>query len=332
MAILRSIGKTCLASAISWIGARRLVERSRESLLMPFIVAYHRVVENFNRSSETAIPSLLTSTAMLERHIDWLSSRYSFVTLDEIASHLESNPAFIKPVAAITFDDGYSDVYHQAYPLLKRKGIPATVFVVTGLAGTGRRQIFDRFYALLWLLEKRGLPLGNTLAGALNANGLDSSALAGLTASDEEPLKLMTIALNAFPQEQIVRVLAFLDERFPVPQHELDEMTALTWDMIETMHRGGITIGSHTASHCLLPVESPETTRLELVDSKDALERRLGVKVNHFAYPDGRFNPAVVQAVKNAGYRLAYGNCRSRDRDFPHLTIPRKVLWERSCV
>ena len=41
---------------------------------------------------------------------------------------------------------------------------------------------------------------------------------------------------------------------------------------------------------------------------------------------------AVVQAVNAAGYRYAYGICRKRDPQFPMLTIPRKVLWERSCL
>ena len=96
---------------------------------------------------------MLISTAMLERHIEWLAKRFAFASLDEIALHLEADRPFRRPVTAITFDDGYSDVYYHAYPLLQRKGIPAAVFVVTGLIGTGRPQIFDRFYLMLQLLQ-----------------------------------------------------------------------------------------------------------------------------------------------------------------------------------
>jgi peptidoglycan/xylan/chitin deacetylase (PgdA/CDA1 family) len=299
---------------------------------MPFIAAYHRVVTNFDRSKRSTIPAMLVSTAMLERHLDWLSKRFSFVSLDDIALHLETGRQFRQPSAAITFDDGYSDVYHHAFPLLKRKGIPAAFFIVSGLVGTEGVQIFDRFYSLLRLLQKKGVPLGKTIAGALRANGFDATPIEGIKSDEDEPFSLMTIALNAIPQPQLAPALASLEQCVVLPADELSEMGALTWDMVQAMHRGGMIIGSHTASHCLLPTETIERARWELMSSKQTLEAKLGVPVNHFAYPDGRFNAAVVQAVDSAGYRFAYGNCQFRDRNFPLLTIPRKVLWERSCL
>src|SRR5437867_4054170 len=57
-----------------------------------------------------------------------------------------------------------------------------------------------------------------------------------------------------------------------------------------------------------------------------------GRPVWHFAYPDGRFNAAVVDEVAAAGYRFAYTTCRHRDPRRPLLTVPRRLLWENSCV
>jgi peptidoglycan/xylan/chitin deacetylase (PgdA/CDA1 family) len=299
---------------------------------MPFIAGYHRVVENFDRSKTSTVPSMLISAAMLERHIEWLAKRFAFVSLHEIALHLEANRPFRRPMAAITFDDGYSDVYYHAYPLFKRKGIPAAVFVVTGLIGTGRPQIFDRLYLMLKVLQKRGLPLAGSIAGALRDNGFDAGPMERIRASDEELFELMTIALNALPLHQIDAALASLEAHVRPPAGALDDMTPMTWEMIETIHRSGMTIGSHTASHCILPSETAENAYAELVSSKQTLEARLRTTVNHFAYPDGRFNPAVVQAVNSAGYRFAYGICQFRDSNFPLLSIPRKILWERSCL
>jgi len=332
--MLRLLGKTCVACAYTWSGgaARRIVARGTDPRTLPFIVCYHRVVENFDQSRRSAIPSLLISAAMLERHIDWLARRFTFLSLDEIGHQLESGKRFLKPAAAITFDDGYSDVYHHAYPLLKRKGIPSAVFVVTDLIGTRRPQIFDRFYFLLRLLQIHGVPLVQTVAGALRSKGLNASAVEHMSSWDNEPFRVMTVVLNALPQDQIEIVLAALEEQVCVRRDHFEEISPLTWGMIETMHRGGVTIGSHTMSHRLLTSETLNTASGELSGSKRVLEDRLQCPVQHFAYPDGRFNAGVVQAVKTAGYKYGYGICHSRDERLPLLTIPRKVLWERSSL
>jgi peptidoglycan/xylan/chitin deacetylase (PgdA/CDA1 family) len=300
---------------------------------MPFIVCYHRVVEDFARSATSSNPSMLISTGMLERQIDWLAQRFSLMPLDDIASYLEAGRPFSKkPPAAITFDDGYSDVYHHAYPLLKRKGIPAAFFVVTDLIDTGRPQFFDRLFSLLRLLHVNGLPLAMTMKRALEATGAAMASLNRVPPSEDEPFAVMNAFLVTFPRHQLENAIGALETGVSVEKPLLHEMTPMTWEMLDRLHRGGMTIGSHTKSHLLLTSESPEMTRRELVESKQVLEARLNTPIRHFAYPDGRFNARVVEAVAEAGYRFGYSICHVRDRQAPLLTIPRKVLWERSCL
>ena len=329
--MLRSICKTCIAYAYTWTGAGRVLSPQLDGQL-PFIACYHRVVENFARSAKTSNPSMLISTRMLERHIDWLSKRFTVMGLDEIASYLAAGRAFPKPPAAITFDDGYSDVYYHAYPMLKRKGIPAAFFVVTDLVDTAGRQFFDRLYLSLRFLHLRGQPLASTMRRALQATGADTGSLNHLPPSEDEPFAVMNVFLDNFPRHALEKAITELEKDVSLEESLSGDTAPLTWDMIETLHRGGMTIGSHTKSHLLLSSESPEIVRRELVESKRILEAHLKASVRHFAYPDGRFNPDVVQAVGSAGYRFGYSICHVRDRNEPLLTIPRKVLWERSCL
>jgi peptidoglycan/xylan/chitin deacetylase (PgdA/CDA1 family) len=300
--------------------------------MTPFIACYHRVVDNFDRSATDTIPSMLISTRMLERQIDWLAKHFEIMSLDEIGAHLKSGKIFEKPAAAVTFDDGYSDVYHYAYPLLRRKGIPAAFFVVTGLIGTGRLQLFDRLYRLLQTLRSHGTPLGVTLSYALESAGGESAKTKQLHWMADDPFGVMTSVLTRFPRRQIENAILQLEDETPSKGDLLDDMAPMSWEMIETMHRGGMTIGSHTNSHLLLTSESRETARKDLLESKQLLESHLNTTIKHFAYPDGRFNAATVRAVQHAGFAFGYGICQSRNQDYPHLTIPRKVLWERSCV
>jgi peptidoglycan/xylan/chitin deacetylase (PgdA/CDA1 family) len=330
--MLRAFGKTCFAAAYTVTRAAQRVSKRRETVPLPFIVCYHRVVEDFDRTAQVAIPSMLISAAMLERHIDWLARRFTIVSLDEIGSHLQSRRPFRRPAAAITFDDGYSDVYQHGLPLLKRKGVPAAVFVVTDLIGTGRPQIFDRLYLLLRLIQSQRLPLAGTVQRAMQSLDVQSPALQCTDPADEEPFQLMTLLLKGLPQEKLELIMSALERTLPFDRSVIEQFSPLTWQMIETMNKSDITIGSHTKSHILLTAETLDTARQELIESKDVLESKLKTRIRHFAYPDGRFNPAVVEAVDSSGYEFAYGICRMRDAQRPLLTIPRKVLWERACL
>src|ERR1041385_7651677 len=94
--MLRAIGKTCFAYVYTLADARRFYRRQGGGP-RPFILCSTLVVENFNPSSMTAIPSMLISTRMFERQIEWLAKRFSFLSLDEIGSHIESGHQFQPP-------------------------------------------------------------------------------------------------------------------------------------------------------------------------------------------------------------------------------------------
>jgi peptidoglycan/xylan/chitin deacetylase (PgdA/CDA1 family) len=291
---------------------------------LPLVVGYHRVVDNDAVRDGSAIPPMLVSRRMLERHLDWIGRRFRFVSLDELGSQLESWEARAAPVAAVTFDDGYRDVYEHAFPVLARKGIPAAVFVVTDWIGRSSPMPHDRLYLMLtraWLTARTVLarlavvPSGNGLQRALN-----------------DPFSALRLLLTTLPQREIARVIAALEEETAVDEGALEGQRPLSWEMLAEMHHAGIVVASHTKTHPVLTRETGPRIMEETVDSRRTLERRLGTRVDHFAYPDGAFNAEVVDAVATAGYRFAYTTCRHRDSRHPLLTIPRRMLWENSCL
>lgn len=87
----------------------------------------------------------------------------------------------------------------------------------------------------------------------------------------------------------------------------------------------GLSIGSHTLSHPKLSRLTPEAQRIEIGDSKKALEDWLGKTVDMFCYPFGDYAPITADIVRACGYRLAVttrvGAFRT-DRPFEIPRIP----------
>ena len=83
-------------------------------------------------------------------------------------------------------------------------------------------------------------------------------------------------------------------------------------------------IGSHTVSHANLYELTPEERKSELEDSKKALEELTGKKIWAFAYPYGNYNEEIIEAVRVAGYEIAFAVQERGFCNMPaHFSIPR---------
>ena len=101
---------------------------------------------------------------------------------------------------------------------------------------------------------------------------------------------------------------------------------SLSWDQLAEMRDAGVDIQSHTYSHSSLKVPGGNVDakakalikkdvaelgvdgwmRKEIIESKQVLEKQLGIKCNVFAYPFGVWTPKAVEIVKEGGYEAAF--------------------------
>jgi len=84
-------------------------------------------------------PGLVTvSPETFEEHMSYLARRkYRALSADAFLEFLQGKRTLDGRNVLITFDDGYLDNYVYAYPILKRHGLMATIFTITGLMGEG---------------------------------------------------------------------------------------------------------------------------------------------------------------------------------------------------
>lgn len=88
----------------------------------------------------------------------------------------------------------------------------------------------------------------------------------------------------------------------PAPESEFE---SLRWNDLELLRKAGWEVGSHTASHRLLPDLHEADLVDELSESARLLRSRLG-ECESIAYPYGRTDSRVAAAAARAGYRTGF--------------------------
>jgi hypothetical protein len=218
--MFRTLIKSAVALALDTAGAERIVNAISPNHNSPLVVGYHQVVKTCHDDWRSGIPSMQTSTAMLEKHLDWIGQRYKIVSLDELGSQLRSGDNPAKPIAAITFDDGYRDVYLNAFPLLVRKGIPAAIFVVTDIVGTTEPPLHDRLYMVLArAFEKWSLP-AITLSELLNRLDIVPSEPKQIGQSIPNAFLTLRALFDTLRQSDIHRLLYSLEAEFRIERRD----------------------------------------------------------------------------------------------------------------
>jgi peptidoglycan/xylan/chitin deacetylase (PgdA/CDA1 family) len=106
----------------------------RPSWWLP-ILAYHRIVKE--RPLLDQVGNCVT-VATFESHLRWLvANGFSSVPLAVAGRTFDAGATGALPArpVVLTFDDGYRDNYDFAWPLLKRYGFTATIFLVSDTIG-----------------------------------------------------------------------------------------------------------------------------------------------------------------------------------------------------
>ena len=152
-------------------------------------------------------------------------------------------------------------------------------------------------------------------------NNWKSFTISELSKLDEIPEKSFVITfddgyednyLNAFP---ILKKYNFKATIYLVPNQKTnyweEKNTSVLSNLLnekqilEMQNSGLIEFGSHTLSHVNLSTINDEQLLNELKKSKEEVEKITNQECEAFAYPYGKFDDKIVQAVKNVGYKNA---------------------------
>lgn len=260
------------------MGVDRLVWKLDTNRLR--ILCYHGVCED-RLAGEPWMPSYFVTRSAFEAQLQYLHSNARVLSLRESISRLQDGSLPPRAVS-ITFDDGYANNLHLAYPLLRKYRLPATVFL------SSRYVESDELFPFLKLkLIRLGLQAAGKDPATYPLPEYKSSAVDAVRESAGRWWTDLGLQLSE-DQRQTLRAMT------------TEEVRALDSELIE--------LGAHSHTHCILRNESRERRGQEIRTSIEKVAEWTGQTVRWFSYPNGErgdFDQADKDALRAEGILAA---------------------------
>lgn len=258
------------------------------------VLSYHRIADP--GCPDLADSLIDASPAAFEEQMRHIASRYNVVSSWDLVRALTEGYTLPSRAVAITFDDGYHCFLDTAMPVLRKLGLPVTLFVATHLAGEpGALFWWDELYRAI-----RGTELQE-----LEVAGLGMLPLSNKQERADAFSRLVD-HIERLPQDEDNALLRSIVARSGVEPNR--ESYLLDWNQLRALEAEGVAIGPHSRHHPILAQATPHRVTSETRGSWRDLRAKLQRPLPIFCYPNGRehaVNHTATEAVREA--RLVAG-------------------------
>jgi len=234
--------------------------RNRDTLT---VVAFHRVLARTDERWAHADPRYTITDEQLDQCLAFFARHYAIVDLAAVRAAARGGGVLPPRALLVTFDDGWADTAEYALPVLRRRAVPAAVFVASAAVDAQRAFWQERVFRA-WRL------------------GAAPEQLA-----DETSARQLVERLRALPPPERAPLVDALDAALP-PSREL-----LTRAQLRALEAAGIALGAHGVTHEAL-AETHDAG--ELLESKAQLVELLdGATVEAMSFPHGSYDDALLR-------------------------------------
>lgn len=304
---VKSLLRTSAAEALYASNLHRLRHKGKVTIL-----TYHRVLSRNDLHKHWVQPGMYVETGVFEQHVQFLQEYFSVLSFHELLARWQSRDWDNgRRYCVITFDDGWLDNYQNAYPILRKHRMPATIFLPTNFVGTDQWFWPEQVSCLIKEMlsgvdgEKRRSMASRVLIQFLDIDearirAASRGEAAGQAFADDIIERCKNLSHEVITQ--FISVMAS-ELRFAFPR----ERVLMNWEEVAHMSGDGIAFGSHSCSHRILTKLSMDEVRAELAGSQRALQDRTKSYVPVFCYPNGNSNTDIQTLAQECGYQAATG-------------------------
>jgi peptidoglycan/xylan/chitin deacetylase (PgdA/CDA1 family) len=251
------------------------------------VVMFHRVIGSGDPELVRADPAYTINADLFDELLEFFQDHYAVVSLIDLMNAVDCGQALPDYPLLITFDDGWADNLQYAVPRLKRRGLPAVIFVVAeALISTSNAWWQEEIFAA----ARRG-----DLSPGLGPTPMGIGELDG---ENLDPFEVVC-RLGVLGEKERSRLLASLETpRGP-------RMMLSPADLPHLME-AGIAVGIHGYSH--LPLTRVGDIEDELRRARETIASLTSdaTSATALACPHGRYNARVLSAAQATGVRLIF--------------------------
>jgi len=282
------------------------------------ILMFHRVVQERDMIFSPN-RSMMMSVENFDFILNYIKSKMNPIKLSDVIRYNSQKLDLPPDSIALTFDDGYLDNYTNAFPLLQKYNIPATIFLTTSFISNPNNYFWWddlEFYVARFNTIHSDIKMHHDPAIKNIINKIEE-------ADSLEKVKIIKELINSLKRlDECER--SYFNERISDKISNLHKsILMLNWKQVKEMASSRIVeFGSHTENHIYMDKSDPAVIETEIKQSKNIIEREIQEPCVLFAYPNGNKSEKEEHLLRKYGFKIAvttnYGHNRVSD-DFLNL-------------
>lgn len=269
------------------------------------------VILNFHRVSPddgSAYPPLHPD--LFSHLLDFCADHFRLTCFSDLA---RPAPGDQRPIAIISFDDGYLDFVEFALPRLRRRGIPCNQNLIVDCLKSGLPPLNVQFQDFVGRASTSDLRAISISGFPRFREGEDRKAFGDRLSNF---LKFKPVAQQRELTRASVEMIREVSSFQPTKMMTVADAKAIA---------GECEIGAHSVEHATLVAETPEYVEADARNCSDFFRTALGISPKIYALPNGSASEQQIRILEMSGYEhiLCTGDDFSRAdaRRHPRFTM-----------